>query len=752
MLYRFQSYELDLHRLQLKRGHLRIRLTGAPLDLLILLVERRGALLKRAEIADRLWSEPELVDVDQGINTAIRRIREALRDDPSRPRFIETVVGKGYRFVAEVELVAPATPTTSPAPAPPAPQPDRVQSAIVAAASTATVPQHEGSVPVGVAYPEAGNAPAPAPMRSRKGVWTAALAVVLAGIALAWLLLRGPQDKVRLGGTLRQVTFNDQEERVTAAALSPDGKWIVYADLQGISLHVLENQTTVGLKSPPHVRAEKFAWFPGQTSILLSGFNIQAARPQIWTVSVTGGEPKLFLDDAHNGVPSPNGAMVAFTTNGDRELWIAGSAGEGARRLGLDASGKAYTALFWSSDAKRIGYVRQANIVGKQDSYESVDAQSGKLLASEKSISFESAYAVVDGRLYLLRDSAEHYRNAYSLWEVNTDQATGRFISQPRRLAVLSTGRALNLSAANDGARVCFVLMKGNPHIYVAKLHPGPAIANEQRLTFDTQTDYPHGWLRDNETVVFESNRTGSFRLYKERLQDHLATGIPTGNEQAVLPQVTPDGKWILYAVKPHLVPSPEDLLYRVPVDGGTPEPVPLDKPLEEFACSKTDRGLCVLRESTANAFLYYALDAVHGKGPELGRTAWLPHVMGDWGVAPDGSAVALTIHDAGNPSIRIVPLGGDGTRREQEVAVTGFGQLSGINWSPDGRGWYVATTNAVGTALLFVSQQGKAHLLRDSVAGGWAVPSPDGSKLALVDQPVDSNVWMWQMARGESK
>jgi TolB-like protein/DNA-binding winged helix-turn-helix (wHTH) protein len=72
------------------------------MDLLFLLVEKRGELVTREEVADRLWGTTVFVDIDQSINTAIRKVRIALHDDPERPRFVETVVGKGYRFAAPV--------------------------------------------------------------------------------------------------------------------------------------------------------------------------------------------------------------------------------------------------------------------------------------------------------------------------------------------------------------------------------------------------------------------------------------------------------------------------------------------------------------------------------------------------------------------------------------------------------------------------------------------------------------------------
>ena len=106
LVYRFGPFELDLDRFELRRQNgTRLRMTPATLNLLILLVQRRGSLVTREEIASRLWADSSMVDVDQGINTAVNRAREALRDNASEPRYIETVVGKGYRFIAQVEEV-----------------------------------------------------------------------------------------------------------------------------------------------------------------------------------------------------------------------------------------------------------------------------------------------------------------------------------------------------------------------------------------------------------------------------------------------------------------------------------------------------------------------------------------------------------------------------------------------------------------------------------------------------------------------
>ena len=99
---RFAEFELDFGRYQLCRWSDPVRLEGLPLQILMLLVERHSQLVTREQIADALWGKEVFVDVEQGINTAIRKVRMALKDDSHRPKFLQTVVGRGYRFIAPI--------------------------------------------------------------------------------------------------------------------------------------------------------------------------------------------------------------------------------------------------------------------------------------------------------------------------------------------------------------------------------------------------------------------------------------------------------------------------------------------------------------------------------------------------------------------------------------------------------------------------------------------------------------------------
>jgi len=104
----FGEFELDFGRYQLLCRGKAVRLEGLPLQLLMFLAENPGKLITRDQIAEKLWGNHVFVDVEQGINTAIRKVRKALNDDSAQPQLLQTVVGRGYRFVGFTEEHEPS--------------------------------------------------------------------------------------------------------------------------------------------------------------------------------------------------------------------------------------------------------------------------------------------------------------------------------------------------------------------------------------------------------------------------------------------------------------------------------------------------------------------------------------------------------------------------------------------------------------------------------------------------------------------
>ena len=97
--------ELDLGRYELRRQGRRVKLEKKPMELLIFLVSRREQLVSRQEIVGKLWGSDLFIDTEPNVNNIVRKIRTALGDDSAKPRFLETVVGKGYRFVGPVRVI-----------------------------------------------------------------------------------------------------------------------------------------------------------------------------------------------------------------------------------------------------------------------------------------------------------------------------------------------------------------------------------------------------------------------------------------------------------------------------------------------------------------------------------------------------------------------------------------------------------------------------------------------------------------------
>ncbi len=123
---KFGPYVVDLAAGEVRKNGYRIRLQEKPLRVLVLLAERQGQLVTREELKNRLWPDETFVDFEAGLNTAVSKLRDSLFDSADKPRYIETIPRRGYRFLAPVEfenghrqadVVLESSQTPQPAPA-----------------------------------------------------------------------------------------------------------------------------------------------------------------------------------------------------------------------------------------------------------------------------------------------------------------------------------------------------------------------------------------------------------------------------------------------------------------------------------------------------------------------------------------------------------------------------------------------------------------------------------------------------------
>jgi DNA-binding winged helix-turn-helix (wHTH) protein len=113
-IFRFGAFEVNEATGELRKQGIRIKLHSQPFQVLVMLLERPSELVTREEMRQRLWDEDTFVDFDHGLNTAVNKLREALGDSASQPRHVETVSGRGYRFIVPVTLAAPVASMSAP--------------------------------------------------------------------------------------------------------------------------------------------------------------------------------------------------------------------------------------------------------------------------------------------------------------------------------------------------------------------------------------------------------------------------------------------------------------------------------------------------------------------------------------------------------------------------------------------------------------------------------------------------------------
>src|ERR1035437_208510 len=112
-VFRFGTFEVNEATGELRKEGIRIELHSQPWQVLLMLLERPSELVTREEMRQRLWGDDTIVDFDHGLNTAVNKIREALCEVASQPRYVETISGRGYRFIAPVTVAEPGSRSSS---------------------------------------------------------------------------------------------------------------------------------------------------------------------------------------------------------------------------------------------------------------------------------------------------------------------------------------------------------------------------------------------------------------------------------------------------------------------------------------------------------------------------------------------------------------------------------------------------------------------------------------------------------------
>lgn len=601
---------------------------------------------------------------------------------------------------------------------------------------------------------------APVVAARAKWKWWAVAAVAVAIVAaVAWSLYLISEKTRRL----EQITHSIPENRLMAAAISGDGKYLAYSNSDGIFQQLLDGGETSTLKSPKGFIVDNLSWSPDGTRLLASGFAEETSRAAIWSISVRGAAPELLREDARLGAMSPDGKSIAFLGSDYSSIWTMDSDGQSEKRI-VDARAEdTFSTLCWASNSNYLivsrrhtpqrggaGEADKGNMV--MESADSINAISGALAGRKERISVWSAAGLSDGVILFLSGSKLKGEGFAALWSVRMNLSTGVFESDVQRIPLPESFEeqyASALTASNDGAKWAMLRRASHSPVFVADFHrEAVRFSNFRRLTLDDGGNYPHTWTADSQFVIYESDRAKpSYDLFKQHVSRRVPEAIvSTPRRSEALAQLAPDQKSVLFASTP--VESRDYSLMRVGVDGGVPKAVPIGGPLDEFRCSPHPKGRCVLRKTNGiREYIYYDLDPVKGIGAELARVAWWPSFFGDWDVSPDGRFVAIPNHDTRSAKVRLIRIDPAGPEElDREVKIPSLTRLSVLTWAADGTGWFLSIDTSIGRRMYFYDLKG--HLTSLGTIQGWAVPAPDGKKVAFLNDIVQSNAWI--LSRGQ--
>jgi Tol biopolymer transport system component len=588
----------------------------------------------------------------------------------------------------------------------------------------------------------------------------AATAFLAAAVLLLWPIAANLFAPTEL--LFQQITMQASENRVTAAALSPNGEELAFGTFGGPTyVRRIGDGFTRAVTTPRGLQVDRLAWFADSSRLLASGTIDR--RAGVWVMPLKGGAPSLIGPESRDGVPSPDGTRIALTSADGATIEVIGVNGGKLGQIRDGGGTSWFSALLWSPDGKRISYEDQEYAPPKDQesasgnlsrhyayAYEATDVNTGRVVTSLKGVPVTTACGLEDGRILFIRSMFSKPVDLRELWEMRTDPKTGQVLGPPRRVSSepqpLETS---SISAAYDGSKIAVVGLsqQQTPNIYIADLPPGREVSkllNVRRLTFTRANDYPHAWTPDNRAVIFESNRNGPWwGLFRQKIEQQEPEPLVLSKTDNLLAQASPDRKWVLY--REDREQRAKRRLMRVPMNGGTPEPLPGTENVEDFRCGQQAGSRCVLRFTENDQFVFYELDPLRGRGRELARTVWGPTAVEDWDVSPDSRFAAIPNHDPQTAIIRIVSL--DRSRAdaaERLVTLHGMKNLNGLFWAAYRQGWYVVEKTPLGLVMFFVDADG-AHsweLLRSTTAL-WAVPSPDGRKIAFPQDTPWSNVYL---------
>jgi Tol biopolymer transport system component/DNA-binding winged helix-turn-helix (wHTH) protein len=704
----FGSFEADLRTGELQRNGSKVRLQEQPFQLLTVLLEKPGEIVTREELRHRLWPADTFVDFDHGLNAAVKRLRDALGDSAENPRFVETLPRRGYRFVAPVTGRSTGTSSNAKGPAVP----------------TARTRRH----------------------------WSTAFAVagfLLMGTGAGWVAARRLSPPVRVSE--QRLTANPSDDPVLKAVISPDGKYLAFADRTGLFLRIIGTGETHSLQVSDGSRTRPASWFPDGSHLLATVFGASGEAASLWSISVLGGSPRKLMDNADARSVSPDGSQIAFVRGEplNQEIWVMSANGERSGKVVGD-QGDVFGAVAWSRDGRRLAFVRYTYKSGYHWGSVSLwicrpDSGRTNMILSDVRLGDGLAWAP-DGRLVYSLDETpgivNYSKGDSNLWALQVNPSSDQPVGEAKRLTN-GPDRKTGLSFSSDGKKLAFLRWNGEAHVYVSQIQADASrLSIPQRLGLDEGRNHPYTWTQDSKFILFTSDRDGPSHLFKQGISQPAPDLLVGGEDSALIARLNPDGSEVLYLLLPSANGTDKRLrLMRMPLAGGTPHLVLREEAIDNFQCARAPSTVCVFGQSSETGLRFFTFDPQMGKGNEVAKMG--VGLKYNWSLSPDGATLALA--QWRHSQIELISTRGGPSRT---LTIRGWAGVASIDWAADGRSLWASSSSPTGTqALLNIDLRGRVKpMFQDPDKDvGWAIPSPDGRYIAFWEAGGSANAWVLQ-------
>jgi Tol biopolymer transport system component/DNA-binding winged helix-turn-helix (wHTH) protein len=575
---RFESFELDLDTCELRKNGRRVRLQDQPGRLLTLLAGRPGELVTRTEIQKTLWEEGRFVEFDHAVNTAIKKVREAVEDDPETPRIIETLPRKGYRFIAPLEWVEdPVVEVQQVEVASP------LEEARPELVPQTSPPSNDTSSPVEVVQSSEPDLVLPSPSTERKGasplLWLVGGLVIL----LSAVAFRDAIPSARSSNTTRELhleVMTPSTADPTSVAISPDGMKIVFVAIS-------EGRTQLRLRSLESGFERSLAgtdgaffpfWSPNSRSIAffadgaLKRIDIDGGLPRVLAEAPAGRGGTWNAEDLILFTPNSGGPIFQILASGDTPAEAVTAIDAGSHRhprflpdgrhflyfvTGTGATRGVFVGDTKKSDPpKRLALMADAAVEFVSPNHVLFVMQSalfGQSFDPEKLTLSGDPFRIaeqitVDAAMNLAAISASE--NGSIIYRTGSGGGQRQFVWFDRRgqetehVGEPDGSGILGPTLSPDGEHIAmYRTVDGNSDIWLMEVERGV----RERFTMDIAGEVNPVWSPDRRRIAFSSNRDGAYDLYVKAISGPETELLLKTEEPKSASSWSPDGKYLLY-------------------------------------------------------------------------------------------------------------------------------------------------------------------------------------------------------------